>query len=56
MKYKVRSDFYVHLGDQVAEPGTVLDLTAAEFELVAHQVEAIELPKPARKAKADGVF
>jgi hypothetical protein len=56
MKYKVRSDFYVHLGDQVAEPGAVLDLTAEEFELVAHQVEPVETSKPARKAKADGVL
>ena len=56
MKYKVRNDFYVHLGDQVALPGTVMDLTPEEFELVAHQVEPVETPKPSRKAKADGVL
>jgi hypothetical protein len=54
MQYKVRDSFYVHLGNQVAEPGAVLELTAEEFELVAHQVEPVETPKPARKAKADG--
>jgi hypothetical protein len=54
MQYKVRNDFYVHLGDQVALPGTVMELTPEEFELVAHQVDPIEAPKAAaKKVKAD---
>lgn len=55
MQYKVREQFYVYLDGQVSEPGTVLDLDDAQYELVAHQVEPVEAPKPARKVKADGV-
>ena len=54
MKYKVRSEFYVHLNEQVYEPGTELELDAAALELVAHQVEPLAIVKPARKAKPDG--
>ena len=54
MQYKVREQFYVHLDGKVSEPGTVLDLDDAQYELVAHQVEPVEAPKPARKVKADG--
>lgn len=53
MKYKVRPDFYVHLDEQVYEPGQEIELDAARFELVAHQVEPVEAPKPSRKVKAD---
>lgn len=54
MQYKVRSDFYVHLRNQVFRPQELLELSDEEFELVAHQVEPVEAPKPARKAKANG--
>jgi hypothetical protein len=54
MQYKVRDHFYVHLNDQVSEPGTVLELDDAQYGLVAHQVEPVEAPKPAKKVKADG--
>lgn len=53
MQYKVREQFYVHLDGKVSEPGTVLELDDAEYELVAHQVEPVEAPRPARKVKAD---
>lgn len=54
MQYKVRSEFYVHLRNQVFRPQELLELSDEEFELVAHQVEPVEAPKPARKAKANG--
>lgn len=55
MQYKVRDQFYVHLNEQVSEPGTMLNLDSTQYELVAHQVEPVEAPKPAsRKVKADG--
>lgn len=54
MQYKVRQQFYVYLDGQVFEPGTVLDLNDAQYGLVAHQVEPVEAPKPARKVKSDG--
>ena len=54
MQYKVREQFYVYLDGKVSKPGTVLDLDDAQYGLVAHQVEPVEAPKPARKVKADG--
>ena len=54
MQYKVRSDFFVHLRDQVFRPQELLELTEEEFDRVAHQVELIESVKPARKAKSNG--
>lgn len=56
MQYKVRNEFYVHLRNQVFRPQELLELSDEEFELVAHQVEPVEAPKPARKAKADGAI
>jgi hypothetical protein len=49
--FKVRSEFFVHLDGKVFEPGTELELSDEQLELVAHQVEAVEAPKPTRKAK-----
>jgi hypothetical protein len=54
MQFKVRDSFFVHLRNQVFRPQELLELTEEELELVAHQVEPIEAPKPARKAKANG--
>jgi len=54
MKYKVRDQFFVHLGNTINPPGTVLELDDVQYGLVAHQVEPVETPKPAaRKVKAD---
>lgn len=54
MQYKVRSEFYVHLRNQVFRPEELIELTEEELELVAHQVELIEEAKPSRKAKING--
>lgn len=54
MDYKVRDNFYVHLHNKVYGPGSLVELTADELDLVAHQVEPIVACKPTRKAKADG--
>ena len=54
MKFKVREHFFVHLNDKVYEPGTELELTAEQAERHATQIEPLEAPKPAKKAKADG--
>jgi len=51
-RFKVRSGFFVHLGEQVFEPGVELELDDAQFALVAHQVEPVAEVKPAQKAKA----
>jgi hypothetical protein len=52
--FKVRSEFFVHLDGKVFEPGTELELTPEQAELVLHQVELLPEPKPARKAKEPG--
>jgi len=52
-RFKVRSGFFVHLDEQVHEPGTELDLDDAQFALVAHQVEPVAEAKPARRTKDD---
>lgn len=49
--FKVRPEFFVHLDGKVFEPGIELELSDDQAELVAHQVEPVEAPKPARKAK-----
>jgi hypothetical protein len=54
MQYKVRDQFYAQVGDTINPPGTVLDLDDAQYGLVAHQVEPVDAPKPAKKVKADG--
>ena len=51
--FKVRSEFFVHLDGKVFGPGTELELSNDQAELVAHQVEPAEAPKAARKAKAE---
>ncbi len=48
-KYKVRENFYVHRNETVFEPGTVLDLSEAEAEKFAVQVELLE-----EDAKSEG--
>jgi len=50
--FKVRSEFHVHKDGKVFAPGTELELSADELELVAHQVE--QMIKPTRKARTDG--
>jgi hypothetical protein len=47
-KYKVRDQFFVHLNEQVYEPGTVVELTEEEAAKVAHQVEPVAAVKPAK--------
>jgi hypothetical protein len=54
MKYKVRSEFYVHLNELVFGPGEEIELDDASYQLVAHQVEPVVAAKLARKVKADG--
>lgn len=49
MKVKVREFFNVRLGDRVFFAGEEIDVTPAELELVAHQVE----PVSNRKEKKD---
>jgi len=50
MKYRVRKSFVLHRPDRPPAPGgTIVDLTAAEFEQYAHQLEPYEvipLPEP----------
>ena len=44
MKYRVRKDFVLHRPDRSpAVGGTIVDLTAAEFEQYAHQLEPYEV-------------
>lgn len=49
MKFKVRARFNVRLGERVYGEGEEIELTPAELELVAHQVE----PVSTRKEKKD---
>jgi len=44
MKYRVRQNFVLHRPDRSpALGGTIVDLTAAEFEQYAHQLEPYEV-------------
>ena len=44
MKYRVRKDFVLHRPDRPPTVGgTIVDLTAAEFEQYAHQLEPYEV-------------
>jgi len=51
-KYKVREHFHVRHGNEVHGPGAELELSPEQHELVAHQVEPVEAPKPATKKAA----
>jgi len=44
MKYRVRKSFVLHRPDRPPAPGgTIVDLTAAEFEQYAHQLEPYDV-------------
>lgn len=57
MKYRVREGFFVHLAeDKIASPGTILELSSAEFSRFAHQLELVEVPskESKRESKVQG--
>jgi len=50
LKVKVREFFNVRLGDRIYSAGEEIEVTPAELELVAHQVEAVSNRREKRDA------